>query len=327
MEEVSREVQSKPEPQRTAMARLFVCEHRFQRLSSLPLDDPMAVHSVSAVIHDLCSALADAEHSGLGREQLLPCLAGVRLLCGQSPFVRRLQQWPRGYEGDFETIDYLLTGDNRAATGTLAYWIERFCLDSPMAQQHRNKVLAQAACMEACARRVGEGARILVLAAGAAPDVCLAGPVLRERGCTVVLNDFDAAALSLAMSRTQELGPCVRAVKGNVLTSINVLREHGPYDLVVAGGLFDYLSERRARFLVSQVGKRLLARQGRFFFTNIARPNPYRPLMEYMVSWTLIERSPDDVAALLSADGPPVALRIARDPTGLALLVALQSQD
>ena len=41
-------------------------------------------------------------------------LAAAREIHGASPFVTRLQQWPRGYPGDFETIEWLWRGDNRA---------------------------------------------------------------------------------------------------------------------------------------------------------------------------------------------------------------------
>lgn len=47
-------------------------------------------------------------------------------LHSRSPFISRLQSWPRGYPGDFETIESLVQQINRATPGTEPYktWIE-----------------------------------------------------------------------------------------------------------------------------------------------------------------------------------------------------------
>ena len=309
---------------RAAVAELLACERRILDLSSLPLDDPMSLHRVSSVTHDLCSAIVRAERCAVPRAEIEAHLAAIRPVYGLSPFVGRLQSWPRGYEGDFETIDYLMRAENRACRGTQAYWIQQFCLSSPMAQQHRNKVAAQAALIEHCARQAGDGARILILAAGGAPDVRLAAPVLHERRCHVVLNDLAPEALIFARLQTQEIGDRIQTVAGNTLTSVTRLARLGPYDLALAGGLFDYLPNRHGRFLVSQVVKRLLARRGCFFFTNIAHGNPYRPLIEYLGAWRLIERTREEIEQLLDPDMPEVELRVSRDATGLTLLATLQ---
>ena len=63
---------------------------------------------------------------------------------GRSPLVHRLQAWPRGYAGDFETVEWLCDARNRAQIGTVPWAIEQCSLQSPLAQQHRNKVGLQA---------------------------------------------------------------------------------------------------------------------------------------------------------------------------------------
>ncbi|HXI13141.1 MAG TPA: hypothetical protein VNM92_10955 [Thermoanaerobaculia bacterium] len=66
----------------------------------------------------------------------------------------------------------------------------------------------------------------------------------------------------------------------------------------------------------------LLKPYGRLFFTNIASPNPYRPLIEYLADWVLVERSDDDIRRLCrDADVAEDRVNIRRDETGLALLV------
>src|SRR5205085_5021034 len=72
-------------------------------------------------------------------------LEPVRRIHARSDFVRRLQQWPRGYPGDFETVEYLCHGRSHAESGTIQDICETYSLTRSIAQQHRNKVQHQAA--------------------------------------------------------------------------------------------------------------------------------------------------------------------------------------
>ncbi|MFF8536936.1 hypothetical protein ACF07B_34080 [Streptomyces sp. NPDC015532] len=61
------------------------------------------------------------------------------------------------------------------------------------------------------------------------------------------------------------------AAPGNVLrTAAHQAADHGPFDLVLAGGLFDYLEERFARALIRTTLSRLCRPGGTFYFSNIA---------------------------------------------------------
>ena len=137
--------------------------------------------------------------------------APARLIHGKSPFIRRAQIWPRGYPGDFETIEYLVHPINRAA------------------------------------------------------KVVLAG-----------------------------------------------------------GGVCDYLSDKEVRFLIDVAQRKLLKPGGSIFLTNIATGNPYRPWMEYLVDWFLIERSQEDILQIFYRLGlQDEMIDVQRDKTGLTLMVEL----
>src|SRR5215813_11883261 len=73
---------------------------------------------------------------------------------------------------------------------------------------------------------------------------------------------------------------------------------------LLAGGLFDYLPDEHARYLIRHAWS-LVDDGGALFFTNIARGNPYRPLIEYFGDWFLIERTEEDVMRLCEAAGIP----------------------
>lgn len=293
-------------------------------LARADFSDPRLFHDVVVAVHDICRACAAAEREQLPRETVLAIGQQARAIHARSPFIGRLQAWPRGYPGDFETVDYLMRQEVRAPGGTIEYWLEYLALSSPIAQQHRNKMLVQGGEILAAARACGEEARILVLASGSAADLVGIRQLLAETRARVVLCDGDEAALACARERLAGLGDRVTCVHGSVLASHATLAPLGPFDLVAAGGLFDYLPERQATFLLRVIWQRLLKPGGRLFFTNIARGNPFRLWIEYMADWRLIERSEDEMLALVAAGcGEQATADLRRDGTGLAWMLGV----
>lgn len=173
----------------------------FAELSRFDCADPMRLHDVLAARYGLCSAISCAERQGHTIDDIRDRLASARDIYSRAPFVRRLQSWPRGYPGDFETIEYIMAAQKTAPVGTVEYWIEYASLTLPIAQQHRNKVAVQAALIEKCIRNAPMPPRILVLATGSDPDVRQVAGLIGERECVVVLNDSDEDALRYAVAR------------------------------------------------------------------------------------------------------------------------------
>lgn len=293
-------------------------------LARADFSDPRLFHDVVMAVHDICRACAAAEREGLPRETVLAIGQQARAIHARSPFIGRLQAWPRGYPGDFETVDYLMEQEVRAPGGTIEYWLEYLALSSPIAQQHRNKMQVQGREILAAIRAAGPGARVLVLASGSAADLVGIREALAEQQAQVVLCDGDEAALASARARLAELGDRLTCVHGSVLASHARLSPLGPFDVVAAGGLFDYLPERQATFLLRVIWQRLLKPGGRLFFTNIARGNPFRLWIEYMADWRLIERGEDEMLALVAAAcSDHVVPSLQRDGTGLAWMLAV----
>ena len=258
----------------------------------------------------------------MDRAAIVELLEPARVIHARSPFVRRLQIWPRGYTGDFETVDYICRGRNDAPSGTLEHLCQAYSLNFPIAQQHRNKVQHQAARILKTMSKKPRDSRILALACGGAPDFALVTPLLENLAGDVWLNDADEAALTEARRVVQNIETRCHFIHDNAIRV--VARVPGPFDLVLAGGLFDYLPDRAAILLLKTVYRRLIRSGGTFFFTNIARGNPFRCLIEYIGDWFLIERSEEDILALCTEAGIPaedVAQR--REETGLAVIVEI----
>jgi extracellular factor (EF) 3-hydroxypalmitic acid methyl ester biosynthesis protein len=271
-------------------------------------------HATSRLLDDIRALEVERVAPDAIRRAMTP----VREAFAESPFVRRLQTWPRGYQGDFETIEYLVGGTNRALPNTRAWWMEQVALSSPIAVQHRGKVRRQADEI----RRVSAarpGARILILACGGGRDLqVLLDDAVRLDGAHLTLVDQDPDAVTLATDRAHLLGADVTAMQTDAIRGLR--RAAGPFDLVLAGGLFDYLHDSTI-VLLGRIAHRKLTENGVFFFTNIAADNPFRPWIEYFGDWTLIERAPERVKGLAVAAGFGDGVEVATDGTGLSLLV------
>jgi len=279
-------------------------------------------HRVLAVVYEICAAIVACEESKIPRDAILSILEPVRRIHARSPFVKRLQDWPRGYPGDFETVEYLCSGRAQTAEDTLEHICETYALSRSIAQQHRNKVHHQAARIIRTLMKKPGMSRLLSIACGSCPDLRNIAPTLPVLAGEIWLNDSDTDALTFSARELSAIRNRIHIRPGNALKFVLKAKSLGlRFDLVLAGGLFDYLSEKWAVSLIENAYA-LLEDGGTFYFTNIARGNPYRPLIEYFGDWFLIERSEDDIRFYCEAAGVPRnAVTITRDETGLALLI------
>jgi extracellular factor (EF) 3-hydroxypalmitic acid methyl ester biosynthesis protein len=279
-------------------------------------------HRVMTAVHAICAQIVACQAAGLDREEIVSVLEPARTIHARSPFVRRLQEWPRGYPGDFETVEYICNARNYAEAGTIEAACETYSLNLPIAQQHRNKVRHQAARVLQTMMAKPQSSRVLTLACGSCPDFRQILPLVEHFAGEIVLNDSDDDALAFVAPMFGRIEEQVRFVPGNALKVARRMEREASFDLVLAGGLFDYLPDRHAAYLIETVYHGLLAEGGTFYFTNIARNNPYRSLIEHLGDWFLIERSEEEIRALcIEARVPAEAIEVRRDETGLAVLV------
>ena len=308
------------DPAGNALDRLRLDCGRLVALESARPGRPLdLLHATVVAMHSLATSITACEDASLTRLELLPVLEEVRALHARSPFVHRLQAWPRGYPVDFETVEWLCDARNRASPGTVAWAIEQCSLQSPLAQQHRNKVGLQARAILS-ALVANPAARIASIGCGGCRDLSLIQDYIPASHGTFVLVDSDADALAFARGRLEPLAGRCTFVQGRVPRVFGKLAEAGPFDLIVAGGLFDYLPDRWAVATLS-AAREQLAPGGRLLLSNIAKGNPFRPWIEYLADWWLIERDEADVSRLLGQAGfDAEQARLSHDSTGLALM-------
>jgi len=172
-------------------------------------DKPEGRVEALRLMKQFASAVEQLERLGWSTERIHAELAPSREIFATSSFMRRCQRWPRGYAGDFETIEYLASGVNCSLRSGIGWHFEEIILRSPIAQQHRNKLEHQAKeIIQALVQ--SRDARILSLGCGGCRDWVPALPFLRNFAGEIVLNDFEPAALALAESR---LRPATRQIR------------------------------------------------------------------------------------------------------------------
>ena len=222
--------------------------------------------------------------------------------------------------GQPSVIEYLVSGANLSLPDTLGWHIEKILLESPLVQQHRNKLKRQLLEITETVMRK-KTARVLSVGCGGCMDWTQVLPDLKTFAGEIVLNDYEPAALELAEQRLRPVTAKYRLIPGNMIRMPKRLAHGGRFDLVLAGGLFDYLSDRAVAFLVHAIYQDLLTPGGVLLFTNMAEGNPWRLLMEYGSDWNLVERSEGRILRICHEAGiPPSSISLAREATGLTVI-------
>lgn len=285
-----------------------------QFFESAPVNPAAALHGTVVQIHELCAVLASLSPTVWRSPEVQNVLKPATEIQTRSPFVRRLRDWPRGYPGDFETIELLVKGSEMPTGTEPNEWIEWYALNTAIGQQHRNKVWWQ--YLQMCASTPG---RILSVGCGGGADFNIAPH--RFTGSKVVLLDLDQDALRLAQGRLSRYCD-VQPICGDVRRGIRKAQNEGPFDVVVCGGLFDYIDERTIVFLLKELRECVVKVDGRILFTNIAEENHFRGWMEAIADWKLIHRSEADIRRIVETAGFNLDhLCIQRDATGLTHLI------
>lgn len=258
------------------------------------------------------------------------------VLC--APFAYRTYHKPLGYAGDYEMVRMIL-GDPHEGTTLFAKMINVWLLDQPSAQAHRNRVRYLTSMLEQEVTRVaqsGRAARILNLGCGPAGEIqaFLAQSDASNRA-TFDLYDFNDETLSYAAEvlndhklryhRNAVLNFEKRSVHQILKESVRrvEVRPEAQYDLIYCAGLFDYLSDRICKRLMTYFYD-LLAPGGLLIGTNVDASNPNRNSMDFILEWHLIYRNPASMVELKPEQAPPASCHLVNDPTSVNLFLEVR---
>ncbi|MDD5262850.1 MAG: class I SAM-dependent methyltransferase [Methylacidiphilales bacterium] len=247
----------------------------------------------------------EAVHRAYTRRQLHPMV-----LC--SPFMYRTYQKPLGYAGDYEMVNMILRDPVEGASLFAKVLNTHFVGVAP-AEAHRNRVKYLTGILrdetKRCAK-AGTTARIFNLGCGPAKEVqnFLTFDDLCDRAQLTLLDFNDetiehTTRLLNDMKMKHRRQTPITMVKRSVH---QILKDgaRGPetgrdavFDVVYCAGLFDYLSDRICCRLM-EIFYEMLAPGGLLVATNVEASNPSRRMMEYLMDWHLIYRTPEQLKAL-----------------------------
>ena len=232
------------------------------------------------------------------QRELLPYI----LLAGTA---ERFYRKPRGYAGDFYTIE-LLYRNEPAGDSPLGRLVDRCFLESPAARAVRNRrpLLAEV-INESLAQRAGSTVHITSLACGPAREVFDVFDGLDDPAALhATLLDIDLHALAfvgdvakqrgLRRQLTLESGNVIHLALGRAHTDI------ADQDIVYSIGLTDYFSDDLVVNMLNLV-HRMLRPGGRVVLGNVHPYNPSRGMLDYILDWKLIHRTQDDFDRLFAA--------------------------
>ena len=278
-----------------------------------------SMHTTISAMHLICAEIEKAIKKNYDENVVREILKPAFDLQSTSEFIKRLQTWPRGYAGDFETVEWIARPEPRIPKSDPAYWMEWYALNCSISQQHRNKLAWQRGLIERMAFE--GGGRVLNIGCGGCADLSDSPSFLGN--CDIVLVDMDFDAVALAKQRLKP-ARSVAAIQLNVFRGIREALAFGPFKLIICGGLFDYLPDGLIRKLLKRLTGSL-DEDGELAFTNISDENPFRIWMEYLANWNLIHRNEEKMALLVdSADQNDLQSQMTKDPSGLAWLCLLK---
>jgi hypothetical protein len=146
--------------------------------------------------------------------------------------------------------------------------------------------------------------RVLSLAAGSAQGVIEVMAELKERGVRVraLLLDIDQTALDYAkkLACVHGVADQIKIVKTSVAQVARVSRDFKPH-IIEMLGLLDYIPKDKAIRFIRKI-RESLEEKGIFLTCNIRR-NPERHFLRWVINWSMIYRTPAELAEIVSEAG------------------------
>lgn len=277
-------------------------------------------------LDNLWKQIVILEKNGYERSYILDILSPVRTIFQKSPLGWRMQNLTPEHSGNYEIIEHICDAINRAPKNTVEYCCEEYALSCPATQQYRNLVKYQALKIIETFRTAPKHPRVLSIACGSCRDILSIQIFLKELlNWEIVLIDRDIKALEFSRTRLNSLGGRLQFLQGNIIETIYKLESTEGFDLVVAGGLFDYLTKPVVKYLIKHIYHYLLKPNGKLIFTNIVKGNPYRPFIEYFGNLILIERDEEDILGICQELGlNQSVVNLTRDEDEIRLIVEIK---
>jgi hypothetical protein len=289
---------------------------------------------VHLLISDACQKMNDSLRVHVEREESLAKTVGVTVFRETFPFfmssrfLDRCFTKPRGFAGDFETINQIYDNDPHGE-GRLGYYIDNWSLEIPACKAVRERRHFMKKFIHQKINDFDkESIPIATLACGPAREMFDIFEENFDLEVQYTCVDIDHLALGLVSKKMKEkrLEQNIRIFKENIVRmslgkgKITV----PPQAIIYSLGLIDYLQDKLVIKLLDWIFNNL-SPGGYSVLGNFNKGNPDKPFMDYVVEWVLIHRSPEDLKEIYSKSkfGSRV-VTISTDETGVQLFASCQ---
>jgi extracellular factor (EF) 3-hydroxypalmitic acid methyl ester biosynthesis protein len=200
---------------------------------------------------------------------------------------------PRGYAGDYQTIE-MIYANAPAGTGAVGALLDGCVLNLTAAKAIRNRRRLIAGEILSSYRAAAKELHVASLACGPAREIFDVLDKVDDRGrLQVSCVDIDREALAQLGAQCQErnLSQQVRTFQGNLihLATGRQELELTPQDLIYSINFADYLSDEMVLTLLNWTHDKLRP-GGRVVLGNFHPRNPTRGLMDHVLEWRLTHR-------------------------------------
>ena len=207
---------------------------------------------------------------------------------------------PRGYAGDFLTINWMYD-EQAGGVAPLGPLIDDLFLKRPAPQAVRNRRAILVEEIGLTLERYGGSASVTSLACGPAQeifDVFRANPTLKLKA-TLIDIDFEALAFVAQRRDKAGLNKSMRLEHANLvyLATGRHQLDLNDQQLVYSVGLIDYFADQFVIALLNWIHS-CLASGGKVILGNFHNQNPDRAFMDLVLDWKLIHRSEEDMHRL-----------------------------
>lgn len=231
------------------------------------------------------------------RSEIIPTLISSNL-------AERIYTKPRGYAGDFQTIQDMYNGTPKGNSG-LGRLIDQMIMTNPACTAVQNRrILLSKVIKETVTEQNGKPTRITSFASGPAREIFDVAEQLTEDDVVKAnLIDIDIEALAFVNSLREKSNSKlnIKLHNENLIYLSNGRRQLNlmPQHLIYSIGLIDYFEDKLVIKLLDYAYD-LLEKGGQIVLGNFHDTNPIKPAMDHLLQWKLIHRTEEDMNRLFS---------------------------
>ena len=245
-------------------------------------------------LYELYMSTGSGEWDKLVKEVLLQ--HPLRTYLMQDPLTARSFNRPRGYAGDAKLLDmvYFPESLGKARISKLGRQVFRYTSRTSLSHALIQRIKLIAAIIDENSNESGD-LKILSVASGHCREAEFSNAIKTGSFNRFVAIDHDSRSLDLVNQHYSSIN--IETVCESVTSLIRDNAAFGKFDLIYSAGLYDYLSNRFAQKLTSNLFD-MLSPGGKLVLMNIDTDYKEIGYMESFMNWSMIGRNALDLLEL-----------------------------